>query len=262
MEAGRREHHIVSAIWKDLAIVVSLVFVMLVLLEAGYRTGRHRAKKKGTDDGAQNGVIQGATLGLLGLLLAFSFSAAADRFFERQDLIVAEANAIGTALLRADLLDDARQKEFRAALKEYTEYRVSFTTRHGADLNATAASADVERQHTRIWSATMAGIASKPTEMLLVLPAINDMIDLHSVRVAATEKHIPMLVLGLLIAASLLSIASLGYSSGLGGHRQAELSVPLALLIGASLWITIDLDHPRDGLLRLSDAPLKALKFE
>ena len=98
--------------------------------------------------------------------------------------------------------------------------------------------------------------------MLGVLPPINDVIDLHSTRIAAGRKHLPGLVVGLLIACSLLALAVIGYGGGIGGHRRAPLTVSLTLLIGLSLWITIDLDHPRAGLLRLSDDPLRALRFD
>jgi hypothetical protein len=98
--------------------------------------------------------------------------------------------------------------------------------------------------------------------MLAVLDPVNDLIDLHSTRVATGKKHLPGVVLGLLIACSVLAIAVIGYSSGLGGRRRVPLTASLTILVAASLWITIDLDHPRAGLLRLSDAPLQAIRFD
>ncbi len=250
-----------NPILMDLLIAGGLLASLVVTLEVGFRAGQRGAREGDARGAGQVGAIQGATLGLLGLLLAFSFSAAGSRFLERQDLIVSEANAIGTACLRADLLDEQSRSELRAALKEYTAYRVGFASRSGARLDAEAA-AEFDRQQARIWNAAVAGVTARPATTIAVLPPVNEVIDLHSTRVAAALKHVPTLVMGLLIAASLLSIGSMGYSSGLGGHRRAALTVPLALLIAASLWITIDLDHPRDGLMQLSDAPLKALKFD
>jgi len=84
----------------------------------------------------------------------------------------------------------------------------------------------------------------------------------HALRVSAALKHLPYLVTGLLIVCSLLAVNVIGYGCGIDGRRRWLLTVSLAILISSSLWITIDLDHPRRGMLQLDDAPLKALKFE
>jgi hypothetical protein len=89
---------------------------------------------------------------------------------------------------------------------------------------------------------------------------VNEVIDLHSTRLAAALKHLPVPVLGLLIASSMLAMGVMGYSNGISGHRRAPLTISLAVLIGLTLWITIDLDHPRAGLLQLNDAPLEAVR--
>jgi hypothetical protein len=98
--------------------------------------------------------------------------------------------------------------------------------------------------------------------ILGVLVPVNEVIDLHSTRLAAGRKHLPRPVMGLLIVCSMLATGVIGYGCGLGGRRRAPLTVSLAILIGMALWITVDLDHPRAGLLRLSDAPLEALKLD
>jgi hypothetical protein len=246
---------------QDVSLAAGLLSLLLVALEAGFRAGR--SATGGTDAGtsAQVGAIQGAMLGLLGLLLAFSFGAAGARFLERQDLILQEANAIGTAYLRADLLEQPHRSELRAALKRYTEHRIdlSATIRMGV---ASGAAAEIERLHAQIWGAAMAGVAARPASMLAVLQPVNQVIDLHATRLAAARKHLPRLVMGLLIACSALAIGVIGYGCGIGGGRRAPLTVSLAILIGAALWITVDLDHSRAGLIRLSDAPLEALKLE
>ncbi len=245
---------------QDLSIAAALFAALCIALEIGFRAGRRAAADASAVSAGQIGAIQGAIIGLLGLLLAFSFSAAGSRFLERQDLIVQEANAIGTATLRADLLDEPRRSELISALRRYTEHRVEVSARLRAGTTA-ADLAEFERLQAGIWSTAMAGISAKPSAMLGVLPPINDVIDIHSIRVAAGLKHIPYLVLGLLIACSILAIGAIGYGCGIGGRRRAPLTVSLTILVGASLWITFDLDHPRAGLLQLNDAPLKDLKF-
>lgn len=248
-------------ILQDISVGVGLLLLLVAAFEIGYRIGRHNRFEADPRATGQVGAIQGAVLGLLGLLLAFSFAAAGTRFLEKQDLIVAEANAIGTAYLRADLLDDTHAPDLRAALRAYTEHRVDASGRLRGGFRSEDA-AEVQRFHDSIWSAAVAGVTARPAAMLAVIPAVNDVIDLHSTRLAAGKKHLPTPVLVLLIACSLLALGVIGYGSGIGKHRRAPLTVSLALLIAMSLWITIDLDHPRAGLLKLSDAPLQDLKFQ
>jgi len=249
-----------SPVVNDLAAALALSTLVLSSLEVGFRLGRRAAADSDRNAPGQIGSIQGALLGLLGLLLAFSFSAAGSRFLERQDLIVREANAIGTAFLRADLLDEPHRNELRTSLQRYTEHRLRLSETSGATLGPKTV-IEIERFHTDIWTAAIQGVAARPQSILAVLDPVNEVIDVHSLRLAAMRKHLPGLVLGLLISASSLAIGAIGYGCGLGGRRRAPFTITLALLIGSSLWITIDLDHSREGLLRLNDAPLKALNF-
>ena len=172
---------------QDVALAAGLLLLLLLALEGGFRTGRHTLRKRAIEMTSQVGALQGAILGLLGLLLAFSFAAAGARFLERQDLILREANAIGTAYLRADLLDEPYRSDLRAALKRYAEYRIA-VARH---LRSGPMSADleVEQQHAAIWKAARDGIAARPGAMLTVLAPVNEVIDLHATRVAAIEKR-------------------------------------------------------------------------
>jgi hypothetical protein len=244
---------------EEIAVAAGLLSGLLIAFEIGFRIGRNA---KGDDGGSgQVGAIQGAVLGLLGLLLAFCFSGAAGRFLERQDLIVQEANAIGTSYLRADLLDDPHRSDLREALRAYAEHRIGVSHRLHQGLDSEH-SAQVEQFHADLWRIASAGIDSKPGAMLGVLPPINDVIDLHSTRVAAGCRHLPMLVVALLIGCSLLALAVMGYGAAISGHRRASLTASLTILIGLSLWVTIDLDHPRAGLIQLSDEPLRALQFD
>jgi hypothetical protein len=243
---------------EEILVCAALFGLLLASLEAGFRAGRRTARDEDARAGGQVGALQGAILGLLGLLLAFSFAAAGARFLERQDLIVAEANAIGTSFLRADLLDEPHRSQLRAALRRYTEHRIQLSAQLRGGLEPSALQ-EIERLHAHIWSAAVAGVGARPASALAVLAPVNEVIDLHSTRVGAGRKHLPLLVLGLLIACSALAVGVIGYGCGMGGRRRAPMTMSLALLIGSALWITIDLDHPRGGLMRLSDAPLEAL---
>jgi hypothetical protein len=242
----------------ELAIAVGLLAGLVAAVEAGYRLGRRASAKRDAPGGAQVGAIQGAALGLLGLLLGFSFAAAAARFMERQDQIVQEANAIGTAYLRADMLDEPHDAQLREVLAEYVEHRLAVSKTLAAGLRPDT-EAQVAAFHQRIWAAARDGARARPEMAVVVLGPVNEVIDLHSTRVAAGRKKLPAIVLALLIGCSLLAMGVIGYGCGLGESRWLVLNTSLAVLIAAALWTTIDLDHPRAGLIRLSDAPLEQL---
>jgi len=259
--AGRVRCATLPRVIQDLALAAGLLLLLLLALEGGFRTGRRTLRKRAIEMTSQVGPLQGAILGLLGLLLAFSFAAAGARFLERQDLILHEANAIGTAYLRADLLDEPYRSELRAALKRYAEHRIDVGRRLRSGLMS-ADLAEAEQLHAGIWNAARDGVAARPAAMLTVLAPVNEVIDLHATRVAAIEKRLPPLVLVSLIASSMLAVWAIGYGAGLAGPRHVPLTFALTILISLALWITIDLDRPRAGLIQLSDAPLEALKLE
>ena len=245
----------------DVLSGVGLLVILLLAIEVGFRFGRRAWVKHQAPPSGQIGAVLGAILGLLGLLLGFSFAAAGARFLERQDLIVEEANTIGTAYLRAGLLADPHRAALRDALRQYTDHRVEISKhlRHGftPDMGAR-----IKLLHEQMWDAALAGVQANPDATLAVLDPVNDVIDIHSTRIAAGRKHLPALVLDLLIASSILAIGTIGYGAGPTGRRSNALVVPLAVLIAMALWITIDLDQPRAGMLRLSDAPLKVLQAD
>lgn len=245
----------------DILVALTILGAMLAALELGFRFGLRSVKHHDAPAGGQVGAIQGALLGLLGLLLGFSFAAAGARFLERQDLITREANAIGTLYLRADLLTEPHRSALRSAVKNYTLHRLETSARLRSGLRPD----DVERIHLnqrRMWDAARDGTLADPRVGVLVLPPVNEVLDLHSTRMAAGAKHLPVVVMTLLITCSLLSIGVIGFGVGLGRSRRLPLTAPLAIVIALALWITIDLDHPRAGLMRLSDAPLEGLVFD
>jgi hypothetical protein len=244
---------------QELGIAVLLLLLLLLCLEVGFRIGGRARGAGEPKEGGQLGAIQGGTLGLLALLLAFSFGGAATRFMERQDLIVQEANAIGTAYLRADMLDEPYRSNLRADLCRYVEHRVRATARGRGGISPEDLR-EVARLQDRIWNSASAGVAARPTSMLAVLAPVNEVIDLHSTRLAAARKHIPGLVLWLLIVCSAMSLIDIGYGCGLARRRSWLMTSSLAVLLAASLWTTIDLEYPRAGLIQLDDTPMVELE--
>ncbi len=237
------------------AIAFVLFALILIANEAGYRGGRRQGS--GSDEGAraQTNSIQAAMLGLLALLLGFTFTMALQRFDSRSQAVIEEANAIGTAYLRSDLLSGQARRDARALLAEYVELRL----RAGeVDLTQTEArreaKAGVNALHERLWSVALEASAldARPATTGLFIQSLNELIDSHGRRDAALKKHVPEVVLLLLFAVFVISGAVLGYAGGLAGARPIVATVSMALLIVLVIFIIIDLDRPRRGIIRVN----------
>src|SRR5262245_14554070 len=189
---------------------------MLAAAGIGRRVGIAKlARGDGLAEGAAS--AEAAVFALLGLLIAFTFSGAAARFEARRELIGQEANAIGTAYLRVDLLPIDAQPEMRALFRRYVDARVT-AFRLAADGYA-AAKAQLAAGNALqgdIWQATLAALRkpeASSQSIMLVLPALNDMIDITTTRQVSTENHPPAIVFFLLAGLSLLGALLVGYAS-------------------------------------------------
>ncbi|MEO8427337.1 MAG: DUF4239 domain-containing protein [Verrucomicrobiota bacterium] len=234
-----------------------LFLSMLLLLEAGRRIAIRRLAQD--PDGAHQGfsVVEGAVFSLLGLLIAFTFSGAATRFDGRRQLIVEEANSIGTAYLRIQLLPASAQPGLRKLFRQYLDARLETYRNLPGDIPA--AQAEWTRSlklQDEIWSSAVAACGdsgSQPAHMLL-LPALNQMIDITAVRTEATKIHPPLVIfvmLGLLsLAASLLA----GYGMAGGRLRSWIHILCFASVVASTVYVIVDIEYPRFGLIRVDGA--------
>ena len=217
---------------------------MVLLLELGRRLRRTGSTATGSS------AIEGAIFGLFGLLLAFTFSGAVSRYDNHRLLLTEEVNDIGTAYLRLDLLPPQMQPELRQLFRDYTNSRLGLFDAVGDEITP-----ETLRLQGTIWQrATTA--ASSPGASLdavkLLLPAINDMIDITSTRQNAFNMHPPPVVYWLLFAFSGGSALMAGYSMKPGG-RDWVYSVALALAVTLTVYAILDVEYPRRGLIRLDD---------
>jgi hypothetical protein len=240
-----------------IAIAVSgLLFVaMLVFVDIGFRIGKKR--KTNTPDTNDEGVgtVDAAVFGLLGLILAFTFSGASSRLDMRRAQIVQEANAIGTAYLRIDLLQPSEQPELRKLFKDYLESRIEVYEKMPDVAGAKAALAKGNDLQNAIWShsVTACQIDLTPRTCGLLLPALNEMIDITTTRTMATVQHAPLVILVLMVVLSLLGALLAGFAMSPQTKRSALHSVLFALAISVSVYVVLDLEYPRAGLINLKD---------
>lgn len=229
-------------------------FAMLACLEAGYRIGRRVSKRDYLAPHEGVGTIEAAVFALLGLLLAFTFANGIAHLDQRRDLIIREANAISTAYLRLDLLPASQQPEMRRRFREYLDTRLRVYEKL-PDLTA----ADQEMAHAaqlqqEIWAGAIAARPADPTGDVarLLLPALNDMIDITTSRTMALRIHVPALIFALSISVALLSGLLAGYSMAKRKGRSWLHLLLYALVIALTIHTVLDLDYPRFGLIRLN----------
>lgn len=241
----------ISQVW--LALV--LLLAVLAVAELGWRWGRRRHAQADDGERSQIGAIAGAVLGLLALLIGFTFSMAVNRFDMRQDLVLQEANAIGTTALRAQLLQPAAEAEVVRLLRQYVQVRLDF---HDAGIDerklhaVTAQTAVVQQALWRVAMQQAHGGGGNAAQVNLFIVALNDTIDLHGKRLAAMRNHVPPAVILLLLLVTLGAVGLVAYGGGLHARRQLVAQSVLAVLLVLAILLIVDLDRPRRGLILVS----------
>jgi hypothetical protein len=241
----------------DLASACGLFAGMLACGEVGRRIGLARLARDPDGLAKGSGPVEAAVFGLLGLLLAFTFSGAASRFEERRHLIAVEANAIGTAYLRVDLLPADAQPEIRQLMRRYLDTRVE-TYRNAADAPATQARLlEATGLQRGIWERAVSASGrpgNPPQAAMLLLPALNEMIDIATTRAVALQNHPPRVIFLLLGGLSLISSMLAGYVMCSTRVRSWFYQFLIASTLSITLYVILDVEYPRFGLIRIDAA--------
>lgn len=229
-------------------IVIFLFFAMLLAINLGYRFG---VKKTKTD--SDNSGILSSLLGLLALILAFTFGMSGSRYENRKASLIDESNCIGTAILRADTYPDSLKKAFKIDFSTYLDSRVAYfeSDRDDAKINKALATSAVISQ--KLW--TRAASYSKDKELFLpsnmMLPALNSMFDSASTANAAYNSNVPESIVYLLLIFSVIISFYIGYSSGFKKKIDKFYILGFCLLTSIVIYITLDLDRPRRGSINM-----------
>ncbi|TXG78421.1 MAG: DUF4239 domain-containing protein [Rhodocyclaceae bacterium] len=244
-------------------IVAALSIFMVLAIEGGYRVGARREGKADESFKSHVDSIAGALLGLLALLLGFTLSLSLQRYDSRSEAVVDEANAIGTTWLRSQMLPATDRGEMQAMLREYVDLRVHASTVTLADHTEQAALFDkTGSAQAALWDRArrIAEQDPNPVRVGLFIQALNEMIDSFGRRDGALNRHVPELVLLLLFATFLMAGAIVGYASGVAGHRAAFVTYIMIALIVVLVFVILDLDRPRRGLIQVSQKSLLDLQ--
>jgi hypothetical protein len=244
-------------------LLLSQILAMVVFVGVSYVAYTRGAQAREDEQThSQWNAIQGALLGLLGLLLGFSASMAEARLSARRELILTEANAIGTAYLRADLLEDrASAERYRRALRDYVDERLAFYDAGSDSAAEDRASQRATEIQAEVWALVVANASSSraPDIAALVVESANAVIDAEGARHASLRAHLPASLLWLVVVVAIAAIGASSYAWGHTGKRSLVAVWVLPILIGLAFSVILDLDSPRVGLVRSGDAPMRRL---
>lgn len=225
--------------------------VMILALELGFRVGKKRRDTWRNAESGGGGIVQTSIFAVLGLVLAFTYSAGLTRFEARKAALLNEANAIGTAFLRADLASEPGRTELMEALYEYAVTRSlpprSAVTRKGQKVFLLKT---LEKQAS-IWPATKRVIDQEnpdPLEVSIV-SSINSVLDAHTIRFAAVIDGLHPTIIFLLALVTLSAMAVAGFNAGIHGRMSRWRMTAFAIVLTALVFVTLDLDRPNDGTI-------------
>lgn len=236
------------------SLIVVVLFVGVVIsIEVGRRIGKRRQASGLDPSKSGTGAVDAAVFGLLGLLIAFTFSGAASRFDSRRMQIVNEANAIGTAYLRVDLLPADTQPEIRDLFRAYTDSRLAIYRAIPDMQKVEEQTAIASGLQAKLWSKSVAacGRATTPAVMSLMVPALNEVFDLATLRTAAADLHVPTIVIVMVFVIAMGCALLAGFDMSVAKGRSALHSLGFALLIAFVVFVILDMEYPRLGLIRL-----------
>jgi len=235
------------------ALFLVSIAVVLLSIEFGWRLGNYRRQPAEEEKKVPISAAVGATLGLLAFLLAFTFSMAGTRFDNRKEIVLQEANAIGTTYLRADFLEQQPRDEAHNLLRAYTALRSGGASAIISQQGMAKAAA----LQDQLWAiADEAKVQSDSIATGLFIQSLNEMFDLDAVRVTALRNRIPDAIWLMLCVVTILSMAAMGYEFGQASTRNWAITVLLAIVFTTVILLIADLDRPQAGLLQVSQQPL------
>jgi hypothetical protein len=240
---------------------ILILALSLFLLWLSMRIGiffRDRLRISLDDSHEDLTLIISAALTLLGLLIGFSFSMAITRYDLRKNYEEAEANAIGTEYLRADLLPAAAAPRVRLLLRKYLDQRVLFYRTRG-ESQLRQVNADTARLQSELWAAVSLSAAAVPTTgVTLAVSGMNDVLNSQGYTQAAWWNRIPIAAWGLMVAIAICCHILVGASMH-GSHNQTALLLILPLIISISFFLIAEIDSPAGGIIRVTPQNLVSL---
>jgi hypothetical protein len=248
-----------NSIW----IVLALLIGTAVVGEIGCRLGRRWQPRT---DAARIGHIRailGSILGMLALLISFTFAMSVNRYNDRRELVVRDANVLGGLYLQSDFLPDAQRKAFKQLLRQYVDLRAEIVHFHhyGTIQETGRATAQSDQLHAQMWKLVKTA-TSDPSSLQAdnLFKGLIDAMSIYRERVFSWESHVPDPVIWLLLLGALIAMAAVGFFGGLENHRGLPARIAVTLLLCGTIYVVLDLDKPHQGLMPVSQSPMLHFK--
>lgn len=236
----------------DWPVLLLMTVGLALAYEVSFRIGKHRRRGEAIQaKKSQADIAVGALLALLGLLLAFSFEIGAGRFDKRKDLVLAEADAIGTAYLQAGLVPDPWGAHIRELLRQYVQVRIDMKSAGEFE----RAIKESDKLHSALWIQAAGVARARPDSPIaaLLIASMNRMIDLHEARVTVDRfERMPPAIFASLYMVALFSLVMLGLRTGLDGERGALPAATLIATIMCVMALIASLDAPVSRIFHVS----------
>ena len=240
----------------NLAVLCSVTIVLIACAaKIGNLIGLRLRNRE--DGGGDIGTLSGAALGLLALLLGFSFSIALSRYDARRTLVLEEANAIGSTANFALMLPEPAQAPIRSLLHDYTTVRIGLGIPYDPAKLARDLARSLELQQ-RLWQQAVAVTAAAPQSLpaYRFVASLNEMNNIHERRITSLRYRVPSAVMFILIGVAMVAMGFTGYKAGLAGTRRPLATLIMAVTVAVVIMLVIDLDRPARGLIQV---PVQAL---
>ena len=249
--------------YSSITITVILFILIIIFNEVGFRAGRFIQASTDAELKSLTGSVQASILGLLALLLGFTFSMSMQRYDNRSLALIDEANAISSAILKSHLLTDQYQNDADVLLNKYVDLRIAISltdlTRRDERKNYNM---QISKLQNELWALAMSAANDDPRPLTTgaFITSLNQAFDAQAKRNALLQMHVPEVVLLLLFIVFIASVGIIGYSSGLSGKRIAVPTILVAFLIAMIVFIIIDLDRPKRGLIQVNQEIMLELR--
>jgi hypothetical protein len=235
--------------------------IVLAAAEFGHLIGKLWRRRHGEAAESPLLTLEGAALGLLALMIGFSFSMALSRLDARLIAVVNEANAIGTTALRARMLPEPQASEVKKLLRNYVQLRIDLTRTAQGQTSLDQAISRSNAIQAEVWQHAMAVSAAAPRSIPtgLFVQSLNQMIDLQEKRLAAMRNRVPAAVFLLLYAIAAVAIGFSGYVSGLGGRGGRVPVMIMGVLVASVIGMIGDLDRSQSGFITVGQQSMHNL---
>ncbi|MGH7179609.1 MAG: hypothetical protein ACREJC_19700 [Tepidisphaeraceae bacterium] len=237
-------------------IAAALATMMILAWTAGWFRGRWTVlnQLEPADTKADD-----ASLALMGLLLAFTFSMALNKHDHRRAMLVADCNAIGDFSTCASMIDEPQQSQLRDLLRDYVQQRVDLARQGPHPGGLEEHLRFMASSHARMTQAVREAISRNPPVAVPLVNTLNGLTSSHTALLASVRDRLPISVLGLLVLATVAAAGLLGRQQGASPRSRPAHTVCFIALVSFALYITLDLNQPTRGLIRLNAEPLERL---